>query len=237
MAKIFFLNASKIFFLNASYFHPHDFFIAKNGNIILVKPQQSPQNFQFDRVHTWIYTETMRLLIISDEESRFIYKHFNPSAFDGVELVISAGDLKQYYLEHIATVLPVPLLYVHGNHDTYLRESKPKGCMPIDGKVVTKHGLRIAGLGGCQSHNPDGVYQLSELQMAKRVDKLLRVAKNKIDIFVSHAPALGLGDGDDFFHKGFECFHKILDITKPKLHIFGHQHLTYGKKQENPINQ
>jgi len=72
--------------------------------------------------------------------------------------------------------------------------------------------------------------------MAKRVYKLLRKSKNKIDIFVSHAPALGLGDGNDFFHKGFECFHEILDRAEPKLHIFGHQHLSYGSKRENPIH-
>jgi len=177
----------------------------------------------------------MKLLIISDEENRVIWKHFDKTAFEGVEFVISAGDLKQYYLEHIASMLPVPLLYVQGNHDTYLKENHPRGCQCIDGKLVTICGLKIAGLGGCKSHNPDGVYQLSEEQMTKRVNKLLRKAKNEIDIFVSHASPLGLGDGDDFFHKGFGCFHRILDNAKPKLHVFGHQHLSYGTKHKNPI--
>jgi len=178
----------------------------------------------------------MKILIMSDEECKFIWKHFDKTVFEGVALVISAGDLKQYYLEHIASMIPVPVLYVPGNHDTYLKESLPRGCQSIDGKIMTTCGLSIAGLGGCQSQNPDGVYQLSEEQMEKRVNKLLRKAKNKIDIFVSHAPALGLGDGDDFFHRGFKCFHSILDNAKPKLHIFGHQHLTYGFSCENPIH-
>jgi len=173
--------------------------------------------------------------MISDEESKFIWKYFDKSVFEGVDLIISAGDLKLQYLEFIAAMIPAPLLYVPGNHDTYLKNSKPKGCQSIDGEIITSCGLRVAGLGGCQSQNPDGVYQLSEEQMAKRVDKLLRKAKNKIDIFVSHAPSYGLGDGDDFFHKGFECFHSILDSAEPKLHIFGHQHLSYGPKRENPI--
>jgi len=178
----------------------------------------------------------MKLLMVSDEESKFIYQYFDKTVFEGVELIISAGDLKQYYLEYLATMIPAPLLYVTGNHDTYLKESIPKGCQSIDGKIISVCGLKIAGLGGCQSQNPDGVYQLSEKQMAKRVNKLLKKAKNNIDIFVTHAPALGLGDGEDFFHKGFECFHDVLNNAKPKLHIFGHQHLSYGLKCENPIH-
>jgi len=178
----------------------------------------------------------LKLLIISDEESKFIREYFDIEVFNDVELVISAGDLKQDYLEFIAMILPVPMLYVHGNHDKHFSKRPLKGCLPIDGKIITSNRLRVAGLGGCQSPNPDGFYQLSEKQMAKRANRLLRKAKNNIDIFVSHAPALGLGDGDDFFHKGFECFHDILNIAKPKLHIFGHQHLSYGKKHENPIH-
>ena len=178
----------------------------------------------------------MKLLIVSDEESRFIWDYFDRTVFEGVEVIISAGDLKRQYLEFIATMIPVPLLYVSGNHDTYFRQSPPGGCQSIDGKIITSGKLRIAGLGGCKSQNPDGIYQLSEEQMAKRVKQLLRKTKDKLDIFVTHAPALGLGDGDDSFHKGFACFHEILDLAKPKLHIFGHQHMSYGTKCENLIH-
>jgi predicted phosphodiesterase len=177
----------------------------------------------------------MKLLIISDEESKFIYEYFDRATFEGVDLTISAGDLNIYYLEFIATMVPVPLLYVPGNHDTSFSKKPPGGCQSIDGKILSVCGLKIAGLGGCQSQNPDGVYQLTEKQMSKRVNKLLRKAKNKIDIFVSHTPALGLGDGDDFFHKGFSCFHEIIEGAKPKLHIFGHQHSSYGSRNKNPI--
>ena len=54
----------------------------------------------------------MKLLIISDEENKFIWRHFDKTVFEGVELTISAGDLKLYYLEFIATTIPAPLLYV-----------------------------------------------------------------------------------------------------------------------------
>ena len=172
---------------------------------------------------------------MSDEESSFIWEHFNREAFKGVEAVISAGDLKLEYLEFVATMLPVPVFYVPGNHDKSFTLHPPGGCTSVDGKVLTYNGLRIAGLGGCKSGNPDKVYELSEYQMAKRVKRLLRQSKRNIDIFVSHAPVRGWGDGNDLYHEGFTCFIDVLKNVNPMLHIFGHQHLSYGINRENPI--
>jgi len=177
----------------------------------------------------------MKLLIIGDEESKFIWDFFKREAFDGVEAVISAGDLKLDYLEFVATMIPVPLFYVPGNHDKRFAKQPPGGCVSVDGKIEVCKGVRIAGLGGCQSPRANGVFELSEKQMAKRVKRLLRQSKNNLDIFVSHAPTLGLGDGDDMFHRGFACFTDILDTAKPKLHIFGHQHPSYSSGRKNPL--
>ena len=40
-----------------------------------------------------------------------------PDKLEGVELIIGCGDLSRHYLEYLATMAPVPVLYVHGNHD------------------------------------------------------------------------------------------------------------------------
>ena len=177
----------------------------------------------------------MKLMIMSDEESKFIWEYFNKESFKGVEFIICAGDLKLEYMEFVATMIPVPVFYVPGNHDTHFTKQSPGGCTSIDGKIITCKGLRIAGLGGCRSVNSDGKYELTEHRMIKRTKKLLRQSKNNIDILVTHAPAQGLGDGDDHFHKGFACFIDVLNNAKPTLHVFGHQHLSYGAKCENPI--
>jgi Icc-related predicted phosphoesterase len=172
----------------------------------------------------------MKILAVSDEESAYIWDYFDRSAFNGVELAVSCGDLHRDYLEFIATMLPVPLLYVPGNHDKKFITDPPGGCINIDGRVEVCKGLRVCGLGGCLSQNPRAAYEYSEPVMAKRAQKLKRAVSRAggLDILVTHAPAEGLGDGTDAFHKGFSVFRKMLEEYRPRLHVFGHQHKRYG---------
>ncbi|OOB77476.1 MAG: metallophosphoesterase [Epulopiscium sp. Nele67-Bin002] len=178
----------------------------------------------------------MKILVLSDQESPYIWDYFDRSNFEGVELVISCGDLKGIYLSFIVTMLPIPLLYVPGNHDTKYVDEPPEGGICIDDDIFEYKGIRFAGLGGCMEYT-GGVYQYSEKVMNKRVKKLLKLAKKRggIDIFVSHAPTLHLGDGDDWCHKGFDCFYNIYNTCSPKFHFHGHQHLNYSAKPERYI--
>lgn len=173
----------------------------------------------------------MKLLVVSDEESEFIWNHFDPQPFEGVEVILSCGDLKESYLDFLMTMLHAPLFYVPGNHDKRFAISPPEGADSVDGQVVTFKGLRIAGLGGCHSGR-NAAYEYPEPVQAKRVKQLDKKIKkaNGIDIFLTHAPALGLGDGDDFFHRGFACYLTLLDKYEPRYHIFGHQHKRYSYK-------
>lgn len=180
----------------------------------------------------------MKLLVMADEESKFIWDHFDPEAFRGVEMVISCGDLKADYLSFVATMLPVPLFYVPGNHDKRFKTEPPEGCISVDGEVQTFKGIRLAGLGGCLSQNPDAVFEYTEKAMNLRANKLAKkIQKAKgLDILVTHAPSRGLGDGDDGYHKGFAAFIELMDMFRPKLHVFGHQHKRYSYSVETPEN-
>ena len=52
------------------------------------------------------------------------------------------------------------------------------------------------------------------------------------DVLVTHAPAFGLGDGEDSFHKGFIAYAALLEQFQPRYHLHGHQHMNYaGAKQ------
>jgi len=167
----------------------------------------------------------MRILAVSDLESRFIWEHFDPVLFRGVDLIISCGDLKASYLSYLVTMIPAPLFYVHGNHDGDYLRNPPFGCQCIDGLSVVYRGIRIAGLGGCMGDNPTNPFQLTEERMEKRVKKLqsdLRRGR-KLDVFVTHAPAAGIGDGTAF-HQGFQCFHQVYRDNAPELHLYGHLH-------------
>lgn len=172
----------------------------------------------------------MRILAVSDEESLYIWDHFNPEVFSGVEMIFSCGDLDPDYLEFLATLIPAPLFYVPGNHDKRFITDPPGGCILADGRVETYKGIRIAGLGGCKSGNPTAAYEYSEPVMARRVAKLSKQIQKKggLDILLTHAPAKGLGDGNDRFHEGFECFLQLLDRHRPAYYFYGHQHKRYG---------
>ena len=39
----------------------------------------------------------MKLLLIADEESPRLYEHYRPGCLNGIDLILSAGDLKAHY--------------------------------------------------------------------------------------------------------------------------------------------
>ena len=173
----------------------------------------------------------MKILLISDKLSPVLYDHFNPDIFQGVDIVISCGDLPAYYLEFIISMLNVPCYYVPGNHDNAFVKKPPPGWDLLDGNVIDFQGISIMGLGGSMKYK-EGPYQYTEKEMKGRLFRMkpkIWRQKNKIDILVTHAPAKNLGDLEDLPHKGFKTFQKILDYYKPKYFLHGHVHLNYSR--------
>ena len=78
----------------------------------------------------------MRILAVSDVEESWLTTHYDRDRMEGVELIISCGDLPASYLEHIVTLANIPLLYVAGNHDTAYARHAPEGCVNIDGCIA-----------------------------------------------------------------------------------------------------
>lgn len=172
----------------------------------------------------------MRILLIADEESKYYWDFFEKSKLDGIDLIVSCGDLSPHYLSFLATFAKVPVLYVHGNHDHCYEQTPPDGCICIDDDVYVHNGVKILGLGGCMSYNY-GNFQYTQGEMRKRVKKMRRkIKRNKgIDVLITHAPAFGLNDGSDLPHTGFEAFLEVMDEYKPKLFAHGHVHINYGR--------
>lgn len=175
----------------------------------------------------------LKILVVSDMESKYIWDHFDPERFRDIELVISCGDLSAQYLSFLVTMLHCPLVYVPGNHDKSYAEAPPEGCINLDGRVLSYRGLRMMGLGGCKTTRGQ-LYEYTDQEMWRRVRKLEPEIRrfHGLDLLVSHAPALGLGDGPDKFHEGFEAFRYVLDTYQPKIHFYGHRHLG-----ENPMDR
>ena len=169
----------------------------------------------------------MRILAVSDEESPALWDYYQPGRLDGYDLILSAGDLKADYLSFLVTMARVPLLYVHGNHYAGYARRPPEGCDCIDGHLVVFRGLRILGLGGCLQYRPGAPFQYTERQMARRIARLrfALMRAGGVDLVVTHAPPLGLGDLDDLPHRGFESLRKLLDRYRPAYLVHGHVHM------------
>ena len=171
----------------------------------------------------------MKLLLIGDQESAYLWDHYKPGLLSEYDLILSTGDLNAKYLSFLVTMAGVPLLYVHGNHDVSYEKFPPEGCDCIEDKLIVYNGLRILGFGGCAAYNGKP-HQYTEEQMRRRIKRLRRKIKKAggIDIVLTHAPAAGYGDATDFAHRGFECFIELMDEYKPKYLIHSHVHLNYG---------
>ena len=52
----------------------------------------------------------MKILAIADEESRYLWDFFDKSKLEGIDLILSAGDLDPRYLSILATFTHAPVL-------------------------------------------------------------------------------------------------------------------------------
>ena len=172
----------------------------------------------------------MKILAIADEESKLLWDFFDKSYFEGIDLIISCGDLDPRYLSFLVTLVSVPVLYVHGNHDGKYEQIPPEGCICIEDKIYVQDGIRILGLGGSMRYRP-GPHQYTEKQMRKRVKKLKfqLFRKGGFDILVTHAPAYQMNDGRDLPHQGFQVFRELIEKYRPKYFLHGHVHMSYGR--------
>lgn len=193
----------------------------------------------------------MKILCISDSRDPIVYSSVVRERFNDVDLVLAAGDLDLDYYGFVVSSLNKPLLFVFGNHNlasiryykkAYAEPFEPVtsesfrpsyGSTYVGGKVVKIKGVIVAGLGGSRRYNR-GMNQYSELQMFAKMLRLVPVLLfNRIfhgrylDILLTHAAPMGIGDQPDPCHRGFTTFLTFMKWFKPSLLIHGHIHL-YG---------
>ncbi len=175
----------------------------------------------------------MRVLTLSDHVIESLYGPALVHQAQGVELVLSCGDLPADYLEYIVSVLNVPLYYVMGNHGSDGGEKLyPEGCENIDARVVEYKGLLIAGLEGSMRYNNRPKFQYTENEMRAKIATLTpALVLNRarygryLDILITHAPPYRIHDADDLPHRGFRSFVWFIEHYKPRYHFHGHVHL------------
>ena len=172
----------------------------------------------------------MRILALADEPSNRLWGERCKEALEGIDLILSAGDLPSSYLSFITCFTTAPVVYVHGNHDDRYEQKPPEGCTCIEDTVYRYKGVRILGLGGSNRYKP-GINQYTDTEMRHRIHALrFRIFRSRgFDILLTHSPAEGLGDGTDIAHQGFAAFVRLLDKYHPKYMIHGHVHANYTR--------
>ena len=170
----------------------------------------------------------MKILMLSDEPDLRLWDYLDRRRLEGVELVISCGDLPAEYLSFITCSTNAPVLYVHGNHDACYETKPPEGCVCIEDGIFEYRGLRLVGLGGCMRYKP-GKHQYTDRQMARRARHLAMKLKlcGGFDVLVAHAPMRDFGDAKDRAHRGFLALRRMVERYHPVLFVHGHVHKDY----------
>jgi hypothetical protein len=196
----------------------------------------------------------MKILCIADHIDPLVYSPSIKARFKDVELVLSAGDLPLSYYDFIMSLLNKPLFFVFGNHnlkgiehyrfrsDSLVRfqplrretEAPATGAVHIHRRVRREKKLLVAGLGGSRWYN-GGENQYTDLQASLMLAALVpRLLLNKLrfgrylDVLLTHAPPLGVQDGEDLCHRGFKALLWFMRVFKPRYLVHGHIHLYSG---------
>ena len=180
----------------------------------------------------------MKILFVSDKVVEHLYNPNITQRHDDIDLIVGCGDLPYYYLEFLLTVLNIPLLYVHGNHDPekeYLADGTavtgPSGGSNLHRTSLYEKKLLLAGLEGSVRYR-EGLFQYTQYEMWLNVIQLIpQLLINKLrygrylDIFVAHSPPYGIHNGEDRVHIGFKAFLWLMQVFKPRYMVHGHQHI------------
>jgi len=187
---------------------------------------------------------TKRILTLSDKVEPLLYGPGLRRVVGDIDLVLSCGDLPDYYLDYVISTLNVPCFFVHGNHaqgaefercDSELAQRGhrrlPHGCNVSD-RVICEQGLLIGGFEGSMRYNRNPRYQYTEAQMRRKVVRMAplllwnRLRHGRyLDILITHAPPFGIHHGPDLCHRGFRAFLQFMRWFRPRILLHGHKHV------------
>ena len=172
----------------------------------------------------------MRIMVLADVADKALWDYLDRNLLEGIDLILSCGDLPAEYLSFLTCFTNAPILYVHGNHDERYDKKPPEGCTCVEDDIFEFQGVRILGLGGSMRYRPRVDHMYTEKEMRRRVRRLwFKLRKHKgFDILLTHAPAEGVGDLEDLPHRGFHSFLDLMDRYHPRYMVYGHVHPQYG---------
>lgn len=181
-----------------------------------------------------VYPVDMKLIIISDTHGQ----HENLDIPDG-DVLIHAGDFTEHgtvaeaeaFDRFLGTLPHTHKLVIAGNHD-FAFEQRPndaeavmRHCTYLKDSGTTIDGIHFYG-SPWQPWFMDWAFNLPRGDALREKWDLI---PGHTDVLITHGPPLGQGDriysGDQV---GCDELTKAVERIRPKLHIFGHIHESYG---------
>jgi Icc-related predicted phosphoesterase len=96
----------------------------------------------------------------------------------------------------------------------------PEYVTDVHLRFVQHRNWLIGGFGGVPSYKGSGAYERDDLAIAEKLSKFPYV-----DIFICHAPLLGITDKEDYAHQESKAIRRYIDAQQPKFVYHGHVHI------------
>lgn len=158
----------------------------------------------------------MKLLLIADTTPRLPAPLPQYVADNGIDAVITAGDLYAKSLDGIGEC-HIPAMGVYGNHcdGTYLDDL---GMHNLHRNRVEISGVSFVGIEGCVRYK-DSTQSImyTQAEYAAMLAGVLRA-----DVIVTHCPPRGINDHADRPHVGIDALLSWVREHQPRVLIHGH---------------
>lgn len=125
------------------------------------------------------------------------------------------------------------VICIAGNHDRLLQERAEGTCPFSKATYLQDSGTTIGGLSIYGSPWCPDLPGFAFYATAEQLREHWRKIPTGVDILVTHTPPFGILDKprNGRVNLGCPILREELERIRPRLHVFGHVHASYGKKQ------
>lgn len=165
----------------------------------------------------------MRILQISDTHN----KHLQLTNLPAADVIVHCGDFtdmgtEQEVLDYLNWFIELPYsqkIFVVGNHDLCLWDAEVIEELPDNVHFLQDSGCEIFGIKffGLGYNHPE------------------KLIPDNVDVLVTHEPPMMILDESNGKHWGNQPLGERVMKVKPKYHLFGHAHESYGTEKRGEI--
>jgi len=180
----------------------------------------------------------MKIVLISDTHG--LHEELNLPKGD---VIIHCGDITDYgskeevvkFLNWYTNLDYVHKIFIGGNHDTYLDEYSVDllELLPMNVKYLRNQLFNLEGINIWGSPNTPDFEGWAFGKKRSQMKEHWKYLPNEIDILITHTPPFGILDKSSNHHSlGCKFLLEKVNQIKPKYHLFGHIHASYGEVQK-----